>query len=181
MDPMITIVPHVGIDLDGRPGIRFGMTRAEVERAMGRTPKRAKRNPFALNEHDYFENPGFFVYYDADDRAGAIEFTRDARVAYDGFELFAHPATEVRTWARQRDQDLDDKHGFTSKPLGLGMWAEWIDEPDVLDEERDAPAMSFSICRPGFSEEERERSETAFGGLSLDEKLDLFTKGLSSP
>jgi hypothetical protein len=150
---MMTIHPHKGVD-----SIVFGMTRAQVEQSVGQSPRRrTKLSDFDLSEIDFFDS--FAVYYDAMDLCSAIEFTRGARVSYNGYDLFAHPAHEARSWARSRDQDLNDKDGFVSTALGLSMYAPMIDEPDLDDDERAEPAQSFLAFRPGYYEEERRRLE----------------------
>lgn len=88
-----------------------------------------------------------------------MEFTGDARVFFEGYELFAHPALEVRRRALGRDQDLDGKDGFVSKVLGLSMYAPSIDEPEA----EDGRAESFLAFRLGSHEEERARLEGKAG------------------
>jgi hypothetical protein len=144
MATMMDIHPHKGVG-----AVAFGMTRAEVERVIGQVPRRARRNEFDPRDYDLFERLGFFVYYDADDRAEAIELTRIAPVAYEGYVLFAHPALEVREWARARDAGLQGKDGFSSDVLGLRMYAPSIDEPDLDEDERAEPAQSFLAFKPG--------------------------------
>jgi hypothetical protein len=155
---MMTIHPHRGAG-----NITFGMTRGQVEQAVGRPPRRrAKLSEFDLSEDDFFN--GFAVLYDTNDKCWAIEFSRGGvQVEYDGYKLFAHPANEVRAWARARDQDMEDKDGFVSTALGLSMYAPSIDEPDLDDEERAEPAQSFLVFRPGYYEEERERLKGVLG------------------
>ena len=105
---------------------------------------------------------GFAICYDANDRCCAIEFSRGiSRVAYDGYELFEHPAYEVRDWARGRDPDLQNEDGFISTALGLSMYAPSIDEPDLDEEGRREPAQSFLAFRPGYYEEEQARMAAA--------------------
>lgn len=153
---MMTIHPHKGVEL-----IAFGMMRPEVARAVGQVPRRARRNQYDASDYDFFPKLGLFVYYDTDDKCHAVEFTRDARVSYDGYELFAHPANEARAWARARDQDLDEKDGFVSTALGLSMYAPSMDELDLDDDERAEPAQSFLAFQPGYYEQERKRLEVA--------------------
>jgi len=52
-------------------------------------------------------------------------------------------------------------YGFTSKSLGLGMWAEWIDEPDLGPDELQDPGAAFIVFRPGYYEEEQARMVAA--------------------
>src|SRR5262245_32057889 len=137
---MMTIIPH-----QGAGNIRFGMTRAEVAQEIGRVPRRPRLGEYALSDIDFFEGQDFFgVDYDANDRCCAIQFSDGgARAVYDGYDLFAHSAHEVRAWARGRDPALEDKDGFVSRALGLSMYAPLIDEPDLDEEERSAPAQCF--------------------------------------
>src|SRR5262245_38352111 len=122
MDMMISIRPHQGV-----APIQFGMTRLEVEKAIGATPNRIRRNEYALEE-DMFPNLGISVSYDENDCVNAVSLSRgfDIELLYDGFLLFGHSARAAREWALQRDPTLDPKDGFVSKSLGLGMWADWI-------------------------------------------------------
>jgi len=110
----MTIHPQKGVDL-----VAFGMTRSEVELVVGHAPRRARRNEYDASDYDFFQKLGLFVYHDAGDKCSAVELARDARVSYYGYELFAHPAHEVRAWARARDPGLDDKDDFVSTAPGL--------------------------------------------------------------
>jgi hypothetical protein len=149
----MTVYPHQGVD-----SLRFGMTRAETERAVGVTPKRFVPNKYSL-EVDSFDELGLAVMYDEHGRSNAISFVRvpGVNVEYDGYRLFDHPALEVREWALAKDPQLDPTEGFTSKALGLGMWVDWVVESDLEPDELLDPAMSFIIFRPGYYEEEHER------------------------
>ena len=149
---MMKIYPHEGVD-----SVRFGMTRSEVAGVVGSEPRRARRNQYSASDYDFFEALGLFVYYGADEKCDGVELTRRARVSYDGYDLFAHPAAHARAWARARDQDLVEKDGFCSAALGLSMYAPSID----IEEERAAPAQSFLAFRPGYYEEERRRIDAA--------------------
>jgi hypothetical protein len=151
---MKIIIPHHGFG-----AVSFGMTRQEVAKALGREPKRGRRNQYDVSDYDYFENECFFAYYDAAERCCALEFTGESHILYDDYELFAHPALAVREWARQRDPDLESKDGFVSRALGLCMYAPLIDEPDLDDDEKQDPAQSFLVFRPGAYDEDRQRIE----------------------
>ena len=154
---IIIIHPHQGVDR-----IRFNMSRVEVEGAMGIVPKRFKRDNYGPEE-DIFEPTGIFVMYDEHDKVNAISVgPRPGNdLEYDGYHLFAHPARAVRNWALAKDPQLDPEDGFISKALGLGMWADWIDVPDLAPDELQEPALSFIIFRPGYYEEERARKVAA--------------------
>jgi hypothetical protein len=152
------VVAHHGVD-----GIRFGMSRGEVAACLGVEPERLRRGEYDLCDVDFFVTHGAKVGYDAEDRCNAIEFSRGFGIdlEYDGYRLFDHPAREVRDWALARDPLLDPKDGFISHVLGLGMWADWIDEPDLEPDELLNPGMSFIIFRPGYYEEEQARMVAA--------------------
>jgi hypothetical protein len=153
----MVVHPHQGVG-----PLRFGMTRAEAERAVCMIPKRYVPNKYAL-EVDSFDDLGLAVMYDQSGHSNAISFVRNfgVNLEYDGYSLFDHPAREVREWALAKDPQLDPKDGFTSKALGLGMWADWIDESDLEPDELLDPGMSFIIFRPGYYEEEHARMVAA--------------------
>lgn len=153
---MMIIIPHQGFD-----GISFGMSRREIAQLVGEEPTRGRRTQYDVSDYDYFENECFFAYYDAEERCCALEFTSEAHISYDGYELFAHPSLAVREWARRRDPNLENKDGFVSRALGLCMYAPLIDEPDLDDDEKQDPAQSFLVFRPGAYDEDRQRTEAA--------------------
>jgi hypothetical protein len=150
------IKPHTGVD-----ALVFGMSRDEVADIIRQTPQRGRRNEFDASDYDFFEEHGFFAYYDADEKCQAVEFTRDAQVEYEGYDLFAHSASEVRTWAEKRDPHLNREDGFNSKKLGLKMYAPLINEPDLTEEEKREPAQSMLIYSPGALEKEQARIDAA--------------------
>ncbi len=49
----------------------------------------------------------------------------------------------------------------SARRLGLGMWADWIDEPNLSPEQLAAPGESFIVFRPGYCEQERARMVAA--------------------
>src|SRR5262249_47192596 len=124
--------------------------------------KRFKRSKYGPEE-DIFETMDLSVHYDEHDTVTAITVcpNPDNDLKYDGYNLLAHPARQVREWALAKDPQLDPKHGFTSKLLGLGMWADWIDEPDLTPDELQDPAQAFIVFRPGYYEEDNARMVAA--------------------
>jgi hypothetical protein len=143
------IRPHLGAG-----PVDIGMTRAEVARVMGAVPDR--RN--SETERDWFAEADMFVEYDVDGRVSALEFGRGgARLDYDGYILFDHPALAVREWAARLDPLLERRDGFTSAKLGLSMYAPDID--DLEEDEVAAPAEGFMVFKPGYAAESRRRIE----------------------
>lgn len=126
------------------------MKRSGVHSAMGESPRRGKRNAFAAADYDFFEAAGLLVYYDREDSCVAVELTQDARGVYDGYELFAQSARDVREWARGRDPAIVCDDGFVSRAMGLSMYASWLDEETCDDVEARAPATSFLVFCPGY-------------------------------
>lgn len=113
---VITIFPDRGA---GK--ITFGMTRRQVEEAAGAPPRRrTKLSKFDLSAIDFFDS--FAVYHDENDESCAIQFCRDeVCVEYDGYELLAHPAGEVRAWARARPE-----HGRKRRIRFIGIGPEHV-------------------------------------------------------
>jgi hypothetical protein len=144
--PMI-IYPHHGVDR-----IRFGMSRSDVERALGVAPRPSPRSKLTNVAEDFFDHLGLNVMYDEHVRCEAIGITPgfDVDAEYNGYHLLAHPAREVREWARAQDPNLDPKDGFLSKALGLYMFADWIDEPDLDPDELQQPGQAFVVFQPSY-------------------------------
>jgi len=148
--------------------IVFGMSRKNVASAMGEAPERGARSPQDTWGYDYFPAHACFVYYGVDpsttkagdERAVAVELASPARVLFEGFDLFAHPASYAREWARKLDPTLECTDGFISRFLGLSMYAPMIDESDLNEDEALRPGESFMVFKPGYYEEELARAST---------------------
>jgi hypothetical protein len=141
---MLIIHPHKGVG-----PVTFGMTRDEVRRAVGEAPDPVR----APQNSEHFAKAGMLIHYDENGKVEAVGLTQNAAVSYNGYDLFAHSATEVRQWARGQHVNLDDENGFVSTVLGLSMSAPGIDEADLDDDERHDPAQSFLVFRSGYYEE----------------------------
>ncbi len=157
------IVPHLGVG-----PLQFGMTRDEVALALDATP--AQFVSYYGLVVDDFDGGGLSVAYDADGRCNRISVCRGAGIdwEFDGYLLLSHAAHEVRNWARQRDPDLREEDGFVSTHLGLKMGADWLDEPDLLPDDVDAPAQAFIAFRPGYLDEESVMIAAAQSGHNDD-------------
>lgn len=99
----------------------FGMSRSEVEAAMGETPKRAKRNRLSIAEYDHFVEDGFFVYYDPNDIAMAAECFELSAVSYPPDTSLDLAYSDLITWLKDRDPNLalEADGGFRSDALGV--------------------------------------------------------------
>lgn len=154
---VMTIVPHTGVG-----PLRFGMDRRGVAAAMGASPRTFQRTPFSLDE-DAFH--AMHVAYDEVGLCNAVTLVGGLGLdwIYDGRRLLGAPAIDVRSWAQSRDPALEARDGFLSRALGLAMWADWIDEPDLDDDERRMPARSFMVFRKGYYEDELRRMASMKG------------------
>jgi hypothetical protein len=99
----------------------FGMSRSEVEAAMGQTPERAKRNALSIAKYDYFVEDGFFVYYDPNDIAMAAECFELSGVSYPPDTSLDLSYSDLIAWLQSRDPNLaiEAGGGFRSDALGV--------------------------------------------------------------
>jgi hypothetical protein len=102
--------------------IRFGMSRAEVEAAMGTTPRRGKRK-LAISQYDNFQDDGLYVYYDPDDKAIAAEFFDFAELSYPPDVSLDLSYGDLVGWMRSRDPGLAMEAGLPCRSDSLGMAA----------------------------------------------------------
>jgi len=131
--------------------IVFGGTRAEVEKAIGKTPEREKRS-MDLAPIDHFKDDAFIVHYDPNDTVMAVEF-------FDLSVLFAPPDVSLKMpyaallkWLRAKDADIvvESAGDFQSDALGLAG------RPSPND---DKAVESILVYRPNYYEEAAEWME----------------------
>lgn len=133
------IEPYVGIG-----SIRLGMTREEVNEAVGWQPKRFKKSRDADLLSDNFD--GFiFVYYREPDVCEAVEVAEPAVPIFRGQRLLETPFAELLRWFKTIDETLEtDSTGLTSKKYGIGLYA-----PDAEDEP-DKPAEGVIVFEEDY-------------------------------
>jgi hypothetical protein len=107
--------------LKGVGPIRFGMTRAEVEQVMGKTPERDEKGRYPIALYDYFQDDGVFVFYDPTDHAIAAEFFEFGELECPPDGTFARPFDDVLAWVKRRDPNVVIETGnhFRSEALGM--------------------------------------------------------------
>jgi hypothetical protein len=144
MDPALIdeIRTHIGLG-----PVTFGLTRDEVAEAMGTVPRRFMKTMACTTLTDAFDRLGMQVFYDADDRAEAVEVFAPSRPHFGDLDLFNLPYTTVLAAVRALDPDVqEDELGFTSNALGFGVYAEQKD----VDPER--PSEGVIVFRKGYYE-----------------------------
>jgi hypothetical protein len=143
MSQQYIVDPHRGA---GK--VSFGMTRSEVEASVGKTPEQQEPGASPVVNRDYFSDEGFFVYYDPDDKAIAVEFFDLGLLTYPPDVSLDLPYPDLVAWVRSRDPAVVIEIGdaFRSDALGIagGPGAE---EPK---------AESVIVYRPRYYEDSAE-------------------------
>ena len=138
------IRPHRGVGL-----IEFGMCRADVCDALGGNPRAQRTNSYGLPPEDVFDS--LIIEYEPGGECCMIAVGSGfGPLYYELHDLFSTSAVAAREWVRSIDSDIRTKDGFTSVALGLGMYAPWIDENDLSDEDRAQKAETFMVFRRGY-------------------------------
>ena len=114
--------PFVGVD-----NISFGSERNKLREIIESDYKIIKRNEYAENTSDYYEELGFFVEYSKDNICEAIEYTNTSNLFYDGQNLFAlkFSALQNKYDSLSSNIELEDEIGVTYHDLGFGVSCEF--------------------------------------------------------
>jgi hypothetical protein len=128
----------------GAGPLRFGMTREEVQAALGSTPKRFRRTPSG-SESDHFTDGGVLVYYDHDGRCEAIEMDSRAAPNVNGRALVGLPFRDLLEWFTAADPGIEtDGAGLISRGLGIALYA------PAARKEPDDPVEAAMAFRRGY-------------------------------
>jgi hypothetical protein len=120
----LEIDPYVGVG-----PIRFGMTRDEVRRIVGRPVKPFLKGPSSVIPTDAFDDVGLHVYYKEGDLCEAVEMFLAADPTFKGQRLIERPFDQLLAWLQTMDDHLDqDDTGLTSYKLGIGLYAPSCEE-----------------------------------------------------
>lgn len=106
--------------------VRFGMSRGEVSAALGTLPIEEFRRTAEAEPTEVYADGAVQINYDGQGRCEAVEFAdpKIVRPVIDGFGPLGEPYSEVESFLRQRDPQLDiDDAGLTSLKLGIGVYA----------------------------------------------------------
>jgi hypothetical protein len=116
------IEPYKGI---GK--IELGMTRDEIEEAMGEIPRRFKKFHDDNYETDAFDY--FYVYYRENYICEAIELISPAKVMFNEMNLMELSYIDIEKFFLDIDEDAEpDDSGLTSYKYGIAVYA-----PSALD------------------------------------------------
>jgi hypothetical protein len=113
------IDPHQGVG-----PLRFGMSRAEAERALAPGKRETvDRRPKGGELKDFFPaHGGLQVIYDADERVAAVQFPEMDNVVYPPDVRMNRSYGKILDWAKSKDPSLiEDGRTFQSDALGLAV------------------------------------------------------------
>lgn len=110
--------PFEGVD-----NISFGLKRNKLRTIIEGEYRVIKRNEYADNSSDYYEELGFFIEYSKDDICEAIEYTNTSSLYYNGINLFALKFSELQNKYQSLSSsiELEDEVGVTYHDLGFGV------------------------------------------------------------
>lgn len=120
------IKPHEGVN-----DIRFGMSQKEVEEKLPGGEFKAIRNPSPdFLTYIYWQNEdAAFFYFGTDGLLEEIEFSREMILSLQNTKLDTSAASKLKGSLAEMTDDLsDDKDGFQSKSLGVGVWIQDMDD-----------------------------------------------------
>ena len=136
----LPVLSHVGIG-----PLTFGMTREEVEHAVGSRPHRFRKTLACATLTDAFDGAGMHVYYDDQDRVEAIELFAPARPTFNDHDLHNMPYSSLIAAIRILDPEVqEDELGFTSNALGFGVYTE------AKDTQPEQPAEAVIVFRKDY-------------------------------
>lgn len=109
---------------EGVGRLLFGMTRQEVQAALGQMPRSFKKAPSEQQLTDAYDAAGLYAYFDGDDRLEYVELTDPRSVSFRGEHLFglAAQSAEDRMRALHVDVARNDE-GFDCLEIGVSVYA----------------------------------------------------------
>jgi len=120
------ILSHIGVG-----SIRFGMSIAEVRKALGEPATPFMKSPYDSLPTDAFCNASIQVFYKQPGVCEAVEFYSPLNPTLTGQPFVGQPFCEVRDWIQQRDRNVEiDDSGLISFELGIGLYVPDMDEPE---------------------------------------------------
>ena len=128
--------------------VDFGMSRADVRRAIGAKFREFVKSPDRPSDTtDAFEDLFVHAYYGPN--SGTCEFVEfgggRVRPVFLGRDLLSEPFSELREWFRSLDPTItEDESGLESRALGIGLYA------PHAEEEPDRPPEGVSVFKKGY-------------------------------
>lgn len=130
--------------------VDFGMSRADVRRAVGTKFREFVKSPNRPSTTtDAFEEVLVHVYYGAkSETCELVEFgAGTARPVFHGKHLFSESFAELRDWLRSLDPAMtEDEGGLESLVFGIGLYAPYADE------DPDRPPDGVSVFMKGYGQ-----------------------------
>jgi hypothetical protein len=107
----------------GTNKILFGDKRDIIRKKLDENCREIKRNEYAENTSDYFENLGFFVEYSKENICEAIEFTNQTSLYLDNQNLFLLKESAIRKKYDKISKkfEIEDEIGVTYYDVGFGF------------------------------------------------------------
>ena len=123
-----TFKPFKGINT-----ISFNDERQKIREKINLEYKEIKRNEFAENTSDYYEQLGFFVGYSNENLCDAIEFTNESNLYYNGENLLSLTYSSLRNTYDKNSSNKEEEEevGVTYYDLGFGLTKEF--ETDKIE------------------------------------------------
>ena len=114
--------PFEGVD-----NISFGTERYKLRKIIEGDYKVIKRNEYAENTSDYYEELGFFVEYSKENICEAIEYINTSSLFYNEQNLFVLKFSVLKNKYKSLSSniELEDEIGVTYHDLGFGVSCEF--------------------------------------------------------
>src|SRR5262245_38903685 len=109
---------------EGVGPVLFGMTRQEVQAALGRNPRAFRKVPSEKQLTDVYDTIGLYAYFDDDDRLEYVELTDLRVLSLYGESLFGPLMKAVENRMRAFDVDVvPNDEGFDCFGIGISVYA----------------------------------------------------------
>ena len=134
------IIPNVGAG-----PIRFGMTQAEVRRAVGNQATPFMKAPSSAHPTDAFRGEGLQAFYKVTGFCEALEFGSPSKPMLDGNVLLGMPFYQAEQLIRRLDPlTTKDENGLRSLRLGVALYA------PSHGEDSSAEVEGVFVFEPGY-------------------------------
>lgn len=100
---------NIFLPFKGTDSISFGMNRETTRGLINSKYICLKRNEFAENTSDYYENEGFFIEFNVNDICEAIEFTNSGCLIYKDINLLRLSYTDIRSIYDSKSKNIEEE------------------------------------------------------------------------
>lgn len=103
----------------------LGQNREQVRIAAKSPVSPFRKTPDSTGLTDAFDELGFHVFYDPNDRCVAVELWEESDPVFDDVHFFSMSPKEAALWLSQLDSDMSsDSVSATSNKLGISLYSE---------------------------------------------------------